>query len=538
MTSIPKLQNENNRINQQIKTQSELMNKYKIKLTEIEKEKAKLLTTIQNKEKKINEDNNIINKLKIELETIQSNFNYEKEDKNENFELEDEKEELKQKQKLNDEKINELQIKLLKLEDQLKIESERDQKDLSLLIPNYNNNNGDLFLTGNELNELKEKNERLQKNIEENNLEINNMKIENEKLKIECNNVQKEKEEYNFKMNVKNEELEKVLNENNILSNTLYESKMGNQKLIINLNNIKIKFKALKIDKNDLEEVILKQEGKVTELNNNVSKIITLLNKKNSEIDDNKMYITKLKETIDELNIEFNKLKAKKEKAKKDEIKLLRNELMSLKMEKERNNSLSKGNISVINENIYNFSKRNKMNGKLKLKKIRNSSAFHEKISYVPKGEIKEYRNYKPLSNNMIKQNNNDNEDNEDTEKLLDSSMNFIEKTYRNDMIYRKYHNKYNKVLSNVNNSNNISSMNNNDITNIVNKNINITSNINNNEISSYNNNNLNNNISNINENNNKSYVINDSPNNLQDNQEKEKISEFKSMIDDLIEQF
>ena len=201
MTSIPKLQNENNRINQQIKTQSELMNKYKIKLTEIEKEKAKLLTTIQNKEKKINEDNNIINKLKIELETIQSNFNFEKEDKNQNFELEDEKEELKQKQKLNDEKINELQIKLLKLEDQLKIESERDQKDLSLLIPNYNNNNGDLFLTGNELNELKEKNERLQKNIEENNLEINNMKIENEKLKIECNNVQKEKEEYNFKMN-------------------------------------------------------------------------------------------------------------------------------------------------------------------------------------------------------------------------------------------------------------------------------------------------------------------------------------------------
>ena len=31
MTSIPKLQNENNRINQQIKTQSELINKYKIK---------------------------------------------------------------------------------------------------------------------------------------------------------------------------------------------------------------------------------------------------------------------------------------------------------------------------------------------------------------------------------------------------------------------------------------------------------------------------------------------------------------------------
>ena len=92
---------------------------------------------------------------------------------------------------------------------------------------------------------------------------------------------------------------------------------MSNQKLIINYNNLKIKFKALSIDKNDLEEVILKQEGKVNELNNNVSKIISLLNQKNSEIDDNKMYINKLKETIDELNDEFNKLKSKKKSKKR-----------------------------------------------------------------------------------------------------------------------------------------------------------------------------------------------------------------------------
>jgi len=74
--------------------------------------------------------------------------------KNSNFEKE--KDELKQKATNNDEKINELQNKILKLENQLKNENEnkRESKDISLLynLNNSNNNNGDFYLTGNELN--------------------------------------------------------------------------------------------------------------------------------------------------------------------------------------------------------------------------------------------------------------------------------------------------------------------------------------------------------------------------------------------------
>ena len=120
MTSLNKLQNENNRINQQIKIQKDLMNKYKLKLTQIEKEKANLLLTNQKKEKKINEDNNKINQLKEEIENIKLNLEN-KNNNNENINFEKEKDELKQKQQINDEKINELQNKILKLENQLKM---------------------------------------------------------------------------------------------------------------------------------------------------------------------------------------------------------------------------------------------------------------------------------------------------------------------------------------------------------------------------------------------------------------------------------
>ncbi len=62
MNSLNKLQYENERINQQIKIQKDIKNKYKLKMTQIEKEKDLLLKN-QKKENKINEDNNKINQL-------------------------------------------------------------------------------------------------------------------------------------------------------------------------------------------------------------------------------------------------------------------------------------------------------------------------------------------------------------------------------------------------------------------------------------------------------------------------------------------
>ena len=201
------------------------------------------------------------------------------------------------------------------------------------------------------------------------------------------------------------------------------------------------------------------------------------------------MYINKLKETIDELNDEFNKLKSKKEKAKKDEIKNLKNELMSLKLEKERNSSLSKANYSIINDNIYNYSKRNRINGKMKLKKIKNASALNEKLNHISKVSIKEpNNNYKPLYKNK----NNIYDSDDDTEEVLDNSNNFIEKTSRQEIKYQKVQNNDNENIKNID----------------------------------------------INENNyNKSFIINNSKE-LIEIQDKEKITEFKSMLDNLLDQF
>ena len=112
MTSIPKLQNENNRLNKEIKIQKDLAEKYKFKLINIEKEKGQLITTLQKKENKIKEDNNLINELKNEIEIIKSNLLIEEDNKKENSELGIQKDELIEKQKLNNDKINELLDKM------------------------------------------------------------------------------------------------------------------------------------------------------------------------------------------------------------------------------------------------------------------------------------------------------------------------------------------------------------------------------------------------------------------------------------------
>ena len=403
------------------------------------------------------------------------------------------KDELIEKQKLNNEKINELQNKILKLEQQLNDENDN-QITLKENSLQNNENKDEVFLTRDELSQIKEKNERLKRNIEENNLKLNNAKIENENLINELENIEKEKENYISKINNLDENLQQFINEKK-LSNILYETKLGNQKLIINLNNIIIKLKALSIDKNDLEEIIIKQESKVNELNNNVYKIIILLNQKNSEIDDNKLYINKLHETIEELNNEFKKLKSKKEKEKNDEIKLLRNEFMSLKMEKERNNSLSRIHKNEVDDNTYNYPNiKNKIKGKFKLKQIKNANTYHTKsyINILQNNKPKEKKRIKPLQLNYIKNNYED----EETERVLNSSLNFIEKKYKNDIFYKRYQEKYN----NNNNKNNYFPINNKVRT--------------------------------------KSYIINDSPHELLEKQEKEKITEFKSMLDNLIDQF
>ena len=129
----------------------------------------------------------------------------------------------------------------------------------------------------------------------------------------------------------------------------------------------------------------------------------------------------------------------------------------------------------------------------MKLKKIRNASALNEKLNHISKYPIKEHNNnYKPLYIN--KKDINDSDDN--TEEVLDNSNNFIEKTSRHEIKYQKVLNKDKENIKNININD-----------------INYTDNYN------------------------KSFIINNSKE-LIEIQENEKITEFKSMLDNLLDQF
>ena len=103
-----------------------------------------------------------------------------------------------------------------------------------------------------------------------------------------------------------------------------------NKKIKCSLDNIKIKCKNLEKDKKELEDVILEQENKVNELSSSVKNIIEMMNKKNSEITNNKIYIKNLEETIRDLNKEFRNMRLKKNKENSKEI-ILKTKIIKMK---------------------------------------------------------------------------------------------------------------------------------------------------------------------------------------------------------------
>ena len=426
-SSITDFQNKNTELNKSIKNQNDLINKYKNKLNVLEKEKKELSDKINQREEKILKNNNKINNLKEEIEQIkQTLLNIS--DNLEDNELTEEKNELEKGKKLNEEVIKELQNKIIELENELKTENDNNEKNESdnfnisdYLSNNYNNDN-DFFITGNLLVELKDKNEKLLKTIEENKLNLEKLKNELKELKKE---LEKEIDGQNsILLTLQNKQgvLQKILNEENILSNKKYENELGNKQLNLKINNLNIKIKTLEIDKKDLEEIILKQEGKVNELNRNVEKIISLLTKKNYEIEENKVYINQLNEIINELNYEFNILKNKQEQ---NDMKLnnLKNELN--KLQKKKNKSYIKSYIKSYGDYNINYKKKINVNPFSRNKFIPNKKLQLRKIVSIKDSNIsnteRKNNNYKYRKIFEYK--------NEDTDRILNESENLIEKT-------------------------------------------------------------------------------------------------------------
>ena len=103
--------------------------------------------------------------------------------------------------------------------------------------------------------------------------------------------------------------------------------------MIIAVNNANKSAKTYKREKYELEEIILKQEEKINELTSNVNKILNILKKKNENLKEKQSYVTKLEETIKDLNNEFKLLRHKSSNANRTEILYLKNQIERLQKE-------------------------------------------------------------------------------------------------------------------------------------------------------------------------------------------------------------
>ena len=92
-------------------------------------------------------------------------------------------------------------------------------------------------------------------------------------------------------------------------------------------NDLSISNKA----KTDLENIILKQEGKVNQLGGKVNKIEQMLKKKNAELQQNETYALQLMNIIQEQKSQIAVMKKKKKEEDTAELNNLQNEINALK---------------------------------------------------------------------------------------------------------------------------------------------------------------------------------------------------------------
>ena len=409
------LKNENNELDNKLKKVNELVSKLKSQITENEQEKNLLITTSNQKDKDIEAIKKQLEKTKSQIEELKDL------NKNKLSSLESQNDILQKNKEMNTNTIAELQKKITDLEFKLKSSSLLNKKftilsgghNFSLAIQssqkksnelglpdiislkNSENklDNNDFFLTGrNELLEMKENNKKLKEQLELLQSELN--KHENDKK-----NMMKELEQYNEEKNnllntisKKNEEINGKLDKENELNNNLMKQLIENKKIKNNLDNIKIKCNNLEKNKRELEDVIFQQENKVNELSTSVKKIVNMVKIKDIEINNNKIYINNLEETIKDLNKEFHQIRLKKKKDNSQEISNLKSQLEHLKKEYQKlidnnnnesnrqmfnYNHISNNQIISRNYNINNFNNENK---KIRIKMCLNNPK--NKISY------------------------------------------------------------------------------------------------------------------------------------------------------------
>ena len=433
------LKNENSALDTKLKKVSDLVSKLKLQLNENEQQKNILETNFNEKDKSLAIIRKQLEETKLQVNVLKNKSNNNISIlKNENLILQKDKE-------LNINTITELQKKITDLEFQLKAKNSpiKDQKKFSSLMgghnfslllsgnggggkggeksggltiefsrnygENQNGNNNDFFLTGrNELLEIKENNIKLQTQIELLQKELVNNEYDKSNLMNELEQYTKEKNNLLSILNEKNEEINSKLTKENELNSNLMKQLIENKKIQNNLDNIKIKCDNLEKNKKELEDLVFKQENKVNELSLSVKKIINIVKIKNIEINNSKIYINNLEDTIRDLNKEFRHLRQMKNNDSEREISYLKTQLENLKKEYQKlmdyNNNKNNSNNNINNSN--NFSPAN----------ISSNDRMYN-YSHITKNQIisKNYNinNYNNISDNSDKTNTNINNKNE-----------------------------------------------------------------------------------------------------------------------------
>ena len=375
---ISVLKKENSELDNKLKKVNQLVSQLKSKISENEKEKNLILTVSNKKELDLQNIKKQLEQTKSKVDELKNK------NKQELLNLANQNDFLKNKSEMDINTIAELQQKITNLEFKLKSSSstsntkkfpvlfnthnfslileggvQKNEKNgntslTDILKLKFENKNDNLFLTGrNELIEMKENNEKLneqlillQNELAKHQKDKNNLNLELEKYNLE-------KEKLMENLNKKNELLNTKMTQENQLNNNLMKQLIENKKIQTSLDNIIIKCKNLEKDKNELENVILEQENKVNELSTSIKKAIEVLNLKNSELNNNKLYIKNLEDIIRDLNKEFHNMRLKKKKENSMEVEKLKIQLEKLQRENQKLMEYNNKNIEA--EKVYEF---------------------------------------------------------------------------------------------------------------------------------------------------------------------------------------
>ena len=375
---ISVLKKENSELDNKLKKVNQLVSQLKSKISENEKEKNLILTVSNKKELDLQNIKKQLEQTKSKVDELKNK------NKQELLNLANQNDFLKNKSEMDINTIAELQQKITNLEFKLKSSSstsntkkfpvlfnthnfslvleggaQKNEKNgntslTDILKLKFENKNDNLFLTGrNELIEMKENNEKLneqlillQNELAKHQKDKNNLNLELEKYNLE-------KEKLMENLNKKNELLNTKMTQENQLNNNLMKQLIENKKIQTSLDNIIIKCKNLEKDKNELENVILEQENKVNELSTKIKKAIEVLNLKNSELNNNKLYIKNLEDIIRDLNKEFHNMRLKKKKENSMEVEKLKIQLEKLQRENQKLMEYNNKNIDA--KKVYEF---------------------------------------------------------------------------------------------------------------------------------------------------------------------------------------